>query len=94
MILIVQELAAFTRCSVCEQLKAEKRFSAHRYLPPQCFSTISAGSQIQCLGLGAWAEQTAHALGAQTESTTRSQTSGSRIWMRLGIIALEFLDLS
>ena len=51
-----------------------------------------AVSQIRCLGLGAWAEQTALALGAQTVSisTTRSQTSESGIWMRLGIVALEF----
>ena len=27
---------------------------------PQCFSPNSAGSQIQCLGLGAWAEQTVY----------------------------------
>ena len=33
--------------------------------------------------------QTAHALGAQTVSTTWSQTSGSGIWIRLEIIAPE-----
>ena len=38
---------------------------------PQCFSTNSAGSQTQCLALGAWAEQTDRALGAQTVSTTQ-----------------------
>ena len=32
MILPVHELAAFPRCSVCEQLKAEKRSSARRSL--------------------------------------------------------------
>ena len=33
MFLPVQELAAVLRCSVCEQLKAEERFSARRSLP-------------------------------------------------------------
>ena len=37
----------------------------------QRFSTIPAISQIQCLDLGAWAEQTAPALGAQTVPTTK-----------------------
>ena len=43
--------------------------------PPQRFSTIPVGSQIQCLGLGACAQQTARAL-AQTVSATQIQISG------------------
>ena len=50
------------------------------------------GSQIKCLGMGAQAKQTTPALGAQTVSTIRSQTSGSGIWMWLETIALEFPD--
>ena len=67
MILLVRELTAFPR-----------RNGSCR---PQRFSTNSAGSQIQCLGLGAWAEQTAPALGAQTGSTTQIRISGNCAWM-------------
>ena len=74
MILQVRELAAFPRCSVCEHLRAGCR--------PQCFSTNSAGSQIQCLGLGAWAEQTAPTPGAQTVSTTQIRTAGNCVGKR------------
>ena len=49
---------------------------------PQCFSTNSAGSQIQCLGLGAWAEQTADVPGAQTVSTTQIRTAGNCVGKR------------
>ena len=60
--------------AVCAtQLKAGERSSAR----PLRLSTIPAGSQIQCLGLGAWAEQTAPALGAQTVPTTQIRIS----WM-------------
>ena len=48
------------RANSSKQESAPRRVCPCR---PQCFSTKSAGSQIQCLGLGAWAEQTAPCFG-------------------------------
>ena len=55
-----------------------------RYGPcrPQRFETNSAGSQIQCLGRGAWAEQTALVPGAQTVSTTQIRIDGNCVGKR------------
>ena len=50
---------------------------------PQRFLTNSAGSHIQCLGLGAWAEPTAPAPGAQTVSTARIRISGNCVGKRV-----------
>ena len=64
------------RCfsSVQQQRSAPRRDGPCR---PQRSSTNSAVSQIQCLGLGAWAEQTAPAL---TVSTTQIRISGNCVW--------------
>ena len=51
-------------------LKVQSRESAlRRNGPCQCqhLSTLPAGSRIKCLGQGAWAEQTAHALARPLE---------------------------
>ena len=63
----------------CLSLVQCVRTSQFRRAPSwrQRFSTNSAGSQIQCLGLGAWAEQTAPTPGAQTVSTTKIRTTGN-----------------
>ena len=50
--------------------------------PLQCFLTDSAGSQIQCLGLGAWAERTAPAPGAEIVSTTQIRITGNCLGKR------------
>ena len=59
-------------CAVCAY-SSKHRSALRRDGPrqPLRFSTIPSGSQIQCLGLGAWAEQTAPAPGAQTAYTTQ-----------------------
>ena len=66
MILPIRELAAFLGRSVCVH-RSSRRVGPCR---PRCRSTNSAGSQIECLGLGTQAGQTAPAPGAQTVSTT------------------------
>ena len=63
--------------------------SLHRSAPrrvgpcwPHCFSTNSAGSQNQCLGLRAWAEETSLAEGSQTVSTTQIRITGNCVGKR------------
>ena len=49
---------------------------------PQRFSTNSGGIQIQCLGLGAWAEQTSPVPCTRTVSTTQIRITGNCVGMR------------
>ena len=76
MILPVRELAAFPRCSVREQLKAEER-SPGAMVPVAPTPLDDSRQQSNSIP---WAEQTAIALGAQTVSTTHLQISGNFTW--------------
>ena len=67
------------RANISVQRSAPRRIGPCRR---QCLSTNSAGSQILCLGLGAWAEQTALAPRAQTVSTTQIRTTGKCVGKR------------
>ena len=67
------------RANISVQRSAPRRTGPCRR---QCLLTNSAGSQIKCLGLGAWAEQTALAPRAQTVSTTQIRTTGKCVGKR------------
>ena len=81
MILPVRELAAFSLVQCMRPAQSRGALlGAMVPVGPSASRRIPAGSHIQCLGLGAWAEQTAPALGAQTVSTAQIQTSGNCFW--------------
>ena len=82
-ILPVRELAV---CPGAARANVPAQGSAPRRVGPagaQCLTTDTVGSQIKCLCCGS----SGTAQGKRTVSTTRSQISGSGIWMWLEVIA-------
>ena len=92
MILPTRELVDFPRCNVCEQLKAVELFGATAPVGASASRRFQLAAGSSALVWEFRQGRTAHALGAQTVSTTRSQTSGRGSWMWLEITALVSLD--